>query len=161
MTLALVSVALLITPLQPEPPEPQWPQRKHVEVQYGLFSQYAKGPTDSQIWYHEEVTGLLSDYENYDGFVAVVDCSLVGEAAWISIDGSPWEHVFIGDCSGHVSTTTWMKRAGILAEIDWYLKEKHGVPDLKAVPGKMAWQHPRPYLLATKAFARRAEPIPR
>jgi hypothetical protein len=117
----------------------------YVNVRKGLLSQYARGPTDAQIWYHETVTGLLSDYDDYDGMIAVLNCELVGRDAWIKIEDSPWLHVFVGDCSGHSSTTNWMRRANILFEMDWYLKERFGVPDLKAVPGEIAWQNPLPW----------------
>lgn len=106
----------------------------------GMWSQYNRGPTDSQIWYHTEVTGKLSDPDRYDGFIAVIDCDLVGDDAWIQIGShEQWLHVFIFDCSGHWHTTEWMNENGILGEVDYYTMRELGVPPMRGVRGKITF----------------------
>lgn len=108
----------------------------------GSWSQYAKEPTDSQIWYHTEVTGLLSHPEEYDSFIAMVDCDHVGRDVWISVKGGPWRKAFVFDCSGHVSTTTWMRQNGIIGELDYYTIKELGLPPRQGVRGKLSFLEP-------------------
>lgn len=115
---------------------------KHFQIIEGTFSQYNRGPTDSQIWYHTEVTGLLKKGRGYQGFVAVVDCDRVGDDAWIRVGKSGWLKVFVFDCSGHLSTTRWMFENNIPAELGWYLVEKLDLSHGVGIPGAITYQNP-------------------
>lgn len=108
----------------------------------GSWSQYAKGPTDSQIWYHTEVTGKLEDPERYDSFVAMIDCDHVGKDVWISVDGSEWRDAFVFDCSGHTSTTVWMSENNIIGELDYYTVKELGIPERQGVDGRLSFVMP-------------------
>ena len=109
----------------------------------GTWSQYSQGPTDGQIWYHTTQTGKLKNPKRYDGFVAVADCDLVGDEAWIRVyPWKKWQHVFIFDCSGHVSTTRWFHEAGIIGELGWYIARELDVPTGKGVRGAISFSPP-------------------
>lgn len=54
-----------------------------------------------------------------DGFIAVEDCSRIGEIVWMRHEGGGWESFLVTDCSGHVETTAWMRRNNICAEVDY------------------------------------------
>lgn len=140
-----LSVAILMgaAPIPPPPDTTPFERgSKHFHVEYGTFSQYNRGPTDSQIWYHTTVTGLLKPGKGYQGFIAVVDCDRVGHDAWIRVGKSGWLKVFVFDCSGHVSTTRWMLDNDIPAELGWYLVEKLGLPHGVGIPGAITYQNP-------------------
>lgn len=46
-------------------------------------------------------------------------------------------HVIVFDCSGHISTTSWMNRDGIIAEVGFYLAEKLGIVGQGGVEGTL------------------------
>ena len=55
-----------------------------------------------------------------DGFVAVKDCARIGDIMYLRPAGTVhWERFMVADCSGHTSTTEWMKRNNILVEVDY------------------------------------------
>lgn len=144
-TIAALSVAVLLGAAPIAPPVEGTPLLRgstQFHLDYGTFSQYNRGPTDSQIWYHTQVTGLLKPGQGYQGMIAVVDCDLVGKDAWVRVKGSDWLKVFVFDCSGHVSTTRWMIDNDIPAELGWYLVEKLGLPHGVGVPGAITYQDP-------------------
>jgi hypothetical protein len=59
------------------------------------------------------------DWKSYDGYLAVLDCSTVGDEVWARPGpGHKWERFLIADCSGHASTTYWFNMNGIVAEVD-------------------------------------------
>ncbi|RLI90182.1 MAG: hypothetical protein DRO89_06270, partial [Candidatus Altiarchaeales archaeon] len=62
-----------------------------------------------------------------DGFIAVEDCSRIGEIVWMRHGGGDWESFLVADCSGHAETTDWMKRNGICAEVDYETAARWGV----------------------------------
>lgn len=144
-TIVTLSVAVLLGAAPIAPPPDNTPINrgpKYLQVDRGIFSQYNKGPTDSQIRYHTEVTGLLKPDKGYQGFIAVIDCDRVGDDAWVKIGKSGWLKVFVFDCSGHVSTTRWMLENDIPAELGWYLVEKLDLPHGVGIPGALTYQNP-------------------
>lgn len=145
-SIIVASVALVIGATAPVPPEgtalPVQRGSYHFRVERGTLSQFARGPTDSQIWYHTEVTGLLDKSKGYVSYIAVVDCDKVGKDAWVKIGSGAWRYAFVFDCSGHVSTTTWMNTNGIPAELDWYTAEELGLDHSKGIAGAVTYQNP-------------------
>lgn len=136
-------------------------------IDRGIWSQYNRGPTEAQIWYHQEVTGLLRDPWRYDGFIARLSCDEVGQDAWIRIGEDPqWQHVFVFDCSGHASTTRWMREAGIIGELGYYLARENGVPVGRGVRGAITFTNPYLHegvhdLHYRTRYLRMGHPVPR
>lgn len=92
----------------------------------GFLSQYAQGVMEPTIAARQEWGQLPLDLSGFDGFIAVADCGLVGQTAYLSIEGGPWLTVGIADCSGHWHTTAWMREAKIIAEVGYRLAERFG-----------------------------------
>lgn len=100
-------------------------------VASGTASQYGQGRMESVIAVRRAgrtaytVPSVLP--ANLDGFVAVEDCSRLGNIVYYQVvdpksdcfPGCPVEKFLIVDCSGHQSTSTWMQRNAILCEIDY------------------------------------------
>lgn len=104
-----------------------------LEIQDGWWSQYAEEPTLWQIDYH--------DYqdEEVDGFIAVLDCDLVGQYAWIKVNNSPWQYVRAFDCLGSNGNLGWWTENNIIGEIGYYLAEKFGVAGQGGVKARLVW----------------------
>jgi len=62
-----------------------------------------------------------------DGFIAVEDCSRIGEIVWMRYNGGDWESFLVADCSGHAETSAWMQRNNICAEVGYKTAERWGV----------------------------------
>lgn len=117
----------------------------------GYFSHYTQSPTDGTIAYHQEVSSLLPhDMAPYKGVVAVADCSLVGQDAWIWITDQraapgytrTWLFVKVFDCSGHASTTMWMNQNNIVGELGYYLVRDIGLLHQGGIEGEIVFQDP-------------------
>lgn len=117
----------------------------------GYFSHYTQSPTDGTIAYHQDKSGLLPhDMASYKGVVATVDCSLVGQDAWIYITdqrATPglirvWLPVKVFDCSGHTSTTDWMNQNNIVGELGYYLARDMGLLYQGGIVGEIVFQDP-------------------
>lgn len=115
-------------------------------LRQGYFSQYGKSPTDGTIAYHQNESGRLpQDMSQYVGVIAVKDCSLVGDDAWIRIideRANPeyagfWLPVKIFDCSGHTETTEWMNENNILGELGYYLAQALDLNGEGQIPGEI------------------------
>lgn len=52
---------------------------------------------------------------------------MVGQSVMIRPVGGQWERGLISDCSGHSATSAWMRRNGIVAEIDGATAKRWGV----------------------------------
>jgi len=97
----------------------------------GTASQYGRGRMESTIAVRRTgrtaytVPAILP--ANLDGFVAVEDCSRLGNIVYYQVvdpmsdcfPTCPVEKFLIVDCSGHQSTSAWMKRNTILCEVDY------------------------------------------
>jgi len=62
---------------------------------------------------------LPKDLPDVDGFVAVEDCSRIGDIVYVRFEGGLWESFLIADCSGSRETSRWMDRNGIGFEVDY------------------------------------------
>ncbi len=103
-------------------------------VQVGWWSQYAEGVTNAQVAHH----GFSFDED--EGFIAALDCSVVGEHAWIKVNDSNWFRVRVFDCLGGNGDPSWWRRNRLLGELDYYTAEKHGVAGLGGVRAHLAFE---------------------
>lgn len=108
-------------------------------VEEVVLSQYEFGVMPPVVAARQGWEQLPADVSHVDGFVAAWDCELIGDTALLSIAGAEWITVMIADCSGHQSTTRWMKANNIAFEISGELAAEHDVVCLCAVPGEVIW----------------------
>jgi len=92
-----------------------------VFVMTGIASQYAPGVMDRVI--NTRQAGITSytpapDLSRYDGFMAMEDCSELGNEYYIVANGN-LELFLVMDCSGHIETSQWMTTNNIVIEIDY------------------------------------------
>lgn len=99
----------------------------------GWLSAYAQTPTDATLAIRQEWGQLPADVTAYDGYVAVLDCAMVGQDATLHTAVGSFD-VLIFDCAGQADGGyDWMVDGRFVAEIDWYLWEAY--PEL---PGTWA-----------------------
>lgn len=108
----------------------------------GFLSQYDQGPTDGTLYYRIHESKEVMDYD-YDGYLAVADCSRIGDEAILEIEYDDYDSgplwIAILDCAGHKSTTDWFNEAGIIGEVDYYTALEHGFLDRGNVTGTLSW----------------------
>ena len=100
----------------------------------GYASAYAPG-VFREVVYHRLENRLWrnippSRWIYADGYVAVMDCSRVGEMAVMVVDEQRYD-VLIADCAGADGPIDRFEKMGVILEMDWELWEKHkahGVP---------------------------------
>lgn len=125
-------VFLLILFASPAVPHP-------IPMQEGWFSQYARAPTDATIKYRQQTGSLPQDLSAYRGVIAVADCSLIGNEAWLRIAGKDdWIPVIIFDCAAADGTLAWMAENNIILELGYYLARDLGVLG-RGVRGELAY----------------------
>lgn len=98
------------------------------EVQDGWASQYETHQLMADTVEARQGWGQLpADVSGYDGFVAVESCNRIGDSIYLYRPGVGFEHFLVADCSGHASTTRWMRENGILVEVGRRTAERWGV----------------------------------
>ncbi len=110
------------------------PPRDTQEIEYGYASAYAPG-VFREVVYHRLENRLWrnippSRWIYADGYVAVMDCSRVGEMAVMVVDEQRYD-VLIADCAGADGPIDRFEKMGVILEMDWELWERHkahGVP---------------------------------
>jgi hypothetical protein len=123
-------------------------------VEYGWWSQYDQHPTDMMIAYHGY------EDEDVDGFIAVPDCTRVGQYALIGVN----EHVYyvrVFDCLSRHEDLGWWTRNNILGEIGYYIAKDAGVLDRGGVRAWIRWlggEHVRARTQQTVARSERGAP---
>ena len=102
-----------------------------VVVATGTASQYGRGRMESNIAVRRAGATVYTVPfvlpADLDGFVAVEDCSRLGDIVYYQVvdpksdcfPRCPVEKFLIVDCSGHLSTSAWMQRNTILCEVDY------------------------------------------
>lgn len=71
--------------------------------------------------------GYLAPSSTAQGYIAVVDCARLGETVWVRFgDSAEWNQLQVSDCSGHESTTRWMRENNILGEVDYWMAARYG-----------------------------------
>ena len=104
----------------------------------GAGSQYAPGVMDLVIRNRQAgrtAHDLPMDLSAFVGFAAVERCDQVGQVLLVSVDGGPVEVWLAADCGGIADGgAAWMRRNGIIIEMDARSRVRHGVPLLRTVP---------------------------
>jgi len=93
----------------------------------GLLSAYALNPTIGTLRIRQEWGQLPQDLTAYEVFLAVEDCSLIGQEATLEIEGQSYDGM-IFDCAGvnaYDEGQSWMTTLGIAAEVDYHFWIDH------------------------------------
>lgn len=130
-----ITIALATTPPTPTAPPPP----SYFE---GSLSRYDPGVMNRVIdWrYQNGIPEWFDPHrEDYDGFVAVIDCRNVGRSGSMTviIDGEERGtfRVYVSDCaSPGTRAARWMIKANVAAEIDYDTWKEWGIVD-----GRGAW----------------------
>jgi len=86
---------------------------------------------------------LPQDLSQWDGFAATISCDLIGETVKTRVlpigkhsskGENEWLDILITDCSGHLSTTTWMGLNDIKLEFGARTAKKMGIHRVTGVP---------------------------
>jgi hypothetical protein len=113
MMLKIAALVLLVT-MQSHTPK----------VQSGYLSAYAIEPTVGTMTYRLE-SGQVE--LGHDVYLAVADCSRIGEIGEISIGGGEWLDYQVFDCLGADASYDWMAANNIIAEVDYWSWQRHGL----------------------------------
>ncbi len=105
----------------------------------GKFSYYGKRPTDAMIIYGIEHYGIPADWTG--PYIAVVDCSRVGDSAWIDV-GRGWQEAKIFDCAGAGTPLDIWATVHWLFELDYYTSNKIGAYGNGLQPGRLSFSQP-------------------
>lgn len=101
-----------------------------VLLMIGIASQYAPGVMERTIAVRQQghtAYTVPSDLSRYDGFIAMESCSQLGNEYYLRPVGTEkWELFLVVDCSGHNSTSNWMKRNNIIVEVDYNTAKRWG-----------------------------------
>jgi len=89
----------------------------------GYLSGYAMRPTVGTIKIRQEWGQLPLDISDYDVFLSVPNCDLIGHEAELIVNNDVY-HGLIFDCAGEDSHH-WMIDNAIAAEVDYYFWIKH------------------------------------
>ena len=130
LVLALAALLLLSAPVQSQ----------HTFLIEGSLSRYAPGvmPRVNE-WRHDNgIPGGFNPYQDYDGYLALEDCSDVGKVATAHliidrVQSGPY-YFYISDCTESPHTIEWMRRNRIAGELDYEAWQRLGIVD-----GRGAW----------------------
>lgn len=89
----------------------------------GSLSAYHKNPTIGTLRLRQEWGQLPEDLSEYEVFLAVPNCGLIGYEATLQIGEESFAGV-VFDCAGEWSHW-WMLENGIAAEVDWWFWLQH------------------------------------
>ena len=95
----------------------------------GVASQYAPGKMESVIAYRQTNATAYTPpnpLPAVDGYIAVLDCAALGET-WLLRHNGVVESFLVVDCAGDAATRDWMRRNGIIAEVDGETALRWGV----------------------------------
>lgn len=116
-----------------------------VAPQQGWMSQYApdvmRYTVKTRVYDLEHLT--REQVMAADVYVAVVDCSRIGEMGWISINGAPYEIYLVADCRGRNVADRWFEENNIIVEVDARTAERHDVLGVGGVRVSMIPDHVR------------------
>jgi hypothetical protein len=90
----------------------------------GWLSAYNQNPTVATVKYRQGTGEIPADLSPYDGVIAVLDCGLVGEDAYLHTKGGTF-YVMIFDCAGNDGGYSWMIENSVVAEVDYFMWEEH------------------------------------
>ena len=86
-----------------------------------LASQYSPHTMESVVAIRQDQELLPQVLPSVDGYIAVLDCSLIGQTWHLRPQGTPtWEQFLIADCANPLDGgDTWMVDHNIIAEVDY------------------------------------------
>jgi hypothetical protein len=91
----------------------------------GYLSAYAQFPTDATIEYRQELGQIPHDLSEFDAYIAVLDCSQIGETGNLYTDVGTL-YVLVFDCAGiEDGGADWMIDNNYIAELDWYTWQEY------------------------------------
>lgn len=100
-------------------------------VQTGWLSAYDIEPTIGTLVYRLE----NGDIEpGHDVYLAVADCSRIGETGTITIGAGPLLDYQVFDCLGDDAEYNWMDAEGYIAEVDYFTWQRYGLGLASMVP---------------------------
>lgn len=109
----------------------------------GYASWYqSDGIMEATIELRQSYEQLPLDLSQWDGFLATMSCDLIGETVAVRLlpNGKSrdkpllWREYLVTDCSGHLSTTSWMARNNILVEFGARTAKKLGIHGHTGIP---------------------------
>lgn len=109
-------------------------------INEGSLSRYDQGVMERVLeWRHTNgIPSGFDPYKEYDGYIAVMDCSDVGKEAELTLTiNYEKQHpikVLISDCTESEATKDWMVSNRIVAELDYDSWIANGIKD-----GEGAW----------------------
>jgi len=122
--LLILGVLLCVAgvPDEPEKEPPPVPGK----IVIGWASQYGPGVMTATVRLRQVWEQVPLDLSDYDGAVAVADCSTIGGTVWLWFNG-PWERFIIADCGSKsdarlydgLSGYQWMVTYNVLVEVDY------------------------------------------
>jgi hypothetical protein len=86
----------------------------------------------------QEAWGKIDDLWRYDGFIATAECD-IGREGYLSIEGGEPLFVVAVDCSGHASTTRWMRENNIICEVSHSLAMQFDMVGRGGIVGEIQW----------------------
>jgi hypothetical protein len=86
----------------------------------------------------QEAWGKIDDLWRYDGFIATAECD-IGREGYLTVGENEPLFVAVVDCSGHESTTRWMRESNILCEVSHSLAMQLGIVDKGGIVGEIQW----------------------
>lgn len=90
-----------------------------------VASRYGEGVTVATLDARIDMNHLsMSDVALADGYVAVLDCSRIGEWMVMRSNSGDWEAFLIFDCASRTDTHTQQFMEHIIAEVDYYTAER-------------------------------------
>jgi len=99
--------------------------------QSGWLSAYDMAPTIGTMTYRLE----SGDVElGHDVYLAVANCGRIGETGKISIGGGEWLDYQVFDCLGADAGHDWMAAQNIVAELDYWSWQRHGLGRAMMIP---------------------------
>ena len=96
-------------------------------VESSWSSRYDPTPMAATIELRQDWGQLQADLSMYDGFVAVADCTRIGQDTYLKpAHLTDFERFLVVDCAGAASTHSWMIDNDILVELDYDTAERWG-----------------------------------
>ena len=113
----------------------------------GTLSQYAPGKAQRTITVRQtRPTAYPLPTELYptDGYIAVLDCSEIGNVWTLRFPNSTLETFLVIDCAGDTTTRKWMIRNNIIGEVDYETALRHnsvgyGITDVQIIEQQLGF----------------------